>query len=224
MYGKVKLTKRQIKEDKFTTTMLKAKSQFLENWQFYAIGALVVVLVCVAAVYYVQSQQTAKIEASAMYARGLMEARQGNTQVAVLSLTEILQEHGGTSAAQQATFLLGKVNYDSRNYPEAIRYYEMYLSKYHDDKLNRAAAQAGMASSYENQGEFVKAATGFDTAIGQWTDGPMVALYHQSAMRNYLLAGDIESGRKHLDALEEDFSGSEILAAAKLLFAEKGQD
>lgn len=223
MYGKVKLTKRQIKEDKFTTAMLKAKSQLLENWQFYAIGTLVVVLVCFAAVYYVQSKETARTEASAMYARGLMESRQGNTQVAILSLTEIVEEHGGTSAAQQATFLLGSINFKSRNYPEAIRYYEMYLSKYSDDKLNRAASQAGIASSYENQGEFAKAATEFDAAIGQWADGPMVALYHQSAMRNYLLAGDIESGRTHLKALQDDFPGSEILAAAILLFAEKGQ-
>jgi len=223
MYGKVKLSKRQIKEDKFTTAMLRAKSQFMDNWQFYAIGALVVVLVCVAVVYFVQSQQTAKTEAAAMYARGAMEARQGNTQVAILSLTEIVDEHGGTAAAKQATFLLGKVSFESRNYPEAIRYFQLYLDKYTDDQLNRAAAQAGLAACHENQGEYLPAASGYESAISEWVDGPMVALYHQSALRNFLQAGDVEAARAHLTALESDFAGSEVLAAARLLFAEKGQ-
>ena len=50
MQSKMKLTKRQVKEDRFTTFMLTSKDklqgEFEDNWQYYVIGfAVVVVLI-----------------------------------------------------------------------------------------------------------------------------------------------------------------------------------
>ena len=122
MYNKVKLSKRQIKEDKFTTFMLNTKQFALENWQFLIIGIAVVVLVIVAIVYMMSSSETRKLEASTRFSRALLDYRNGNSQVAILSFTQILDEFAGDQVAEQSTFLLGKINLDIRNYQEAIQY------------------------------------------------------------------------------------------------------
>ncbi|UCD64407.1 MAG: tetratricopeptide repeat protein [Candidatus Zixiibacteriota bacterium] len=223
MYGKVKLTKRQIKEDKFTTFMLTAKHQFLENWQFFVIGIAAVVLVIVAVVYYFNSQQVKKQEAAEAYSRALMDYRTGNSQVAMMSLDQILEDYAGTTVAEQATFLLGKLNYEGQNYAEALRYFQMYADNYHDSKFRRASALAGIAGCYENEGNFLQAAQTFAAAIAADPGGPLNGDHHLAAMRNYLAAGDLTSARTHLDVIKDEFKGTGLEPRALRLFAEKSR-
>ena len=136
MYGKVKRTKRHIKEDKFTTFMLSAKQQFLENWQYYVIGIAAVILAAVGIVYYANSQAAKEVEASERFSRALLDYRSGSNDVAVLGLSEILTNFPGGEIADQATFLLAKMNYNSKNYPEALRYFEMYVEQFKSKTRN----------------------------------------------------------------------------------------
>ena len=64
MQTKVKLTKRQLKEDKFTTFMLTAKDRLQENWQFYVIALLAIVLVVVGGVYFLNQGKARQQEAA----------------------------------------------------------------------------------------------------------------------------------------------------------------
>lgn len=220
MYSKVKLSKRQIKEDKFTTFMLSSKYQIQENWQFYAIGALVVILAIVGIVYYFNYSAQQSQVAAERYATAAGEYRSGNSQVAILSFQQILDEFSGDPVAEQATFMLGKVNLEVRNYPEAVRYFEMYLDKYRENRLNRAAAQAGIATAEENQANHVAAAERFQQAVDAYPGGPLAGDYHLGAMRNYLLAGDVESARPHLEKIEQDFAGTPLAQRATRVFYE----
>jgi len=221
MYGKTKLTKRQIKEDKFTVFMLSAKNQFLDYWQYLVIGLVVVILAIVGAVYYFNSLQSQEKEAATRFARAFMDYRGGNNQVAIMGLSQIVEEYGDNDVAEQATFLLGNINYEIRNYSEAIRYYEQYLSKYHDNKLNRSAALAGIAASLENQGQYREAAEKFVAAYNEYIDGPLIGDYQISAMRNYLEVGEIERARVHLEVIKEKFDGTELVNRAIRMFSEK---
>lgn len=223
MYGKTKLTKRQIKEDKFTVFMLSAKNQITDNWQYLVVALVAVVLVITGVVYYVNSRQAQKQEAAIMFARGLMDYRAGNNQVAIMSLNQVVQEHGGDEIAQQATFMLGNINYETRNYPEAIRYYELYLSKYHKDRLNRSAALAGIASCLENQGQHREAAEKFVAAYDEYPDGPLIGDYQMSAMRNFLEVGEIDRARTHLELIKAEFDGTDLATWAIRLFSEKSR-
>ena len=226
MYGKTKLTKltkRQIKEDKFTVFMLTAKDQLLHYWQYIAIGLVVVILLVVGIVYYFNSQRAHTQEAATKFARALMDYRSGNNQLAILSMNQIVDEYGSEDVAEHATFMLGVINYESRNYPEAIRYYEMYLSKYPDKKLNRAAAHAGIASSFENQGQYREAAERYVSACNEYPDGPLAGDYHFSAMRNLLEVGDIDQAQVHLDIIKKEYEGTELVNRAVRLFSEKAR-
>ena len=223
MYGKVKLTKKQIKEDKFTTFMLTTKNQVTENWQYFAIGLVVLILAIAAVVFYIDMQSKQEIEASTLYSQGVTEFRQQSYQNALLTLQLVLDQHDGTEPAQQATFLLGDVNLRTKNYPEAIRYFEMYIKKYSNDKLKVAASHAGIATAYENQGQFQQAADEFVKASSVNEDGPLVGDYYYSAMRNFLEIGDESSAKIQYDKIMEKFEGTNLIQRAEILFAEKSK-
>ncbi|MFZ5979354.1 MAG: tetratricopeptide repeat protein, partial [Candidatus Zixiibacteriota bacterium] len=130
MQNKVKLSKRQIKEDKFTAFMLESKQQFLEHWQTYVISIVGVILVVAAVAYYFNSRQAKEEESAYKFARALLDYRNGNSQIALMSLNQIITDYSGSNVAGKTTFLLGKINYESKNYPEAIRYYEQFVRDY----------------------------------------------------------------------------------------------
>ena len=223
MYGKVRLSKRQIKEDKFTSFMLSSKSTVTDNWQFFVIGVAAIILVIVGIVYWSDYQKTQAVEAGDSFARALSEYRQGNNSVAILGMTEMVNTYGNEQAAEQATYMLGNLHYENRGYEEAIRYYDMYLSKYRDDKLTRAAALAGKAACLENQANYPEAAERFFAAYEENVDGPLIGDYLYSSMRNYLQIGEFDKAEVSLDLIKDNFGESDLVNRSIRLFAEKGQ-
>jgi TolA-binding protein len=223
MYNKVKLTKRQIKEDKFTAFMLGSKQRLADNWQFIVIGVIVVALAVVGTVYFFNARADRVTEANLAYARALQDYRSGNHQVAAVALAQILEKYGSQQVAAHATFLLGRVNYDMRNYAEATRHFDMYLSKYRDNPLDRTAAAAGIAACLECEGKFLEAADKYVAAYTESPTGPSAADYVGSALRNYLAAQAIDKARAQLELLQKDFRGSEVTRSALILFGEKVQ-
>jgi len=222
MHGKVKLTRRQIKEDKFATFMLTAKDRFEQNWQYFIIGAVAVILAVVAIFYYFNSSQSASEEAGRKYAEAMASSGAGNSQVAILTLTQIVEQDADAATTRQAVFMLGQLNLDARNYSEATRFFDQYTSNYRDDKLMYAAALAGLAACAENQGQFADAAAKYEQAAEAYPNGPSEGDYLSSSMRAYLLAGDTEKARARLLTIRERFKASEIAQRAERLFAEKG--
>ena len=223
MYGKTKLSKRQIKEDRFTVFMLTAKSQLQEYWQYVAIGVAAVVLIIVGVVYYVNSLESRELEASARFSEALQNYGTGQAQVAIMGLNQIVQDYGSSKVAEESTFLLGNINLLTRNYPEAVRYYELYLATYRDNVLNRSAALAGIATCLENQGQFIAAAAKFVEAIEEYPEGPMDVDYRMAVVRNSLAAGDVSQAREQLEYIQENYQGTQIANQAQLLFYEKAQ-
>lgn len=223
MYGKTKLTKRQMKEDKFTVFMLNAKNQVLDNWQYLVVGLVVVILAVTGTVYYFNSRQAQKQEAASKFARALMDYRAGNNQVAIMGLNQVVEEYGGDEVAEQAILLLGNINYEIRNYPEAIRYFELYLSKYRKSRFNRAAALAGIASNLENQGQYREAAEKFVAAYNEYPNGPMIGDYQMSAMRNFLEGGEVDQAKTYLELITNEFDDTDLADRAVRLFSEKSR-
>ncbi len=223
MYGKVKLSKRQIKEDKFATFMLSSKHHVVDNWQFIVIGIVAVILIVVAIGYYADSQEAKRQASADMFARALMDYRSGNRQVAVTSLNQILLENSNNMIGEQALFLVGQINYELRNYNEAVLKWEEYISKFKSNKLNYAAAIAGIAAAYENQGRYAEAADKFVEAYQAYEDGPLDGDYRFGAMRCYLYAGAIEDARREWEQISELYPETGIYKRATWLFEEKSR-
>ena len=220
MVERVRLSKRQIKEDKFTGFMLQSKGWFLENWQFVVIGAAVVVLAVVGVTYYAGSR-TAKVEeAKVKFAQAMSSYRNQTTQPAILDLTAVVEDYGNTPQASRACFLLGNLHYQSRNYQEAVRYYEMCLDRFKKDGMMRAAALAGIAACLEDQSQYLAAGDNYRQAYDELPDGPLADDCLAAAVRNYLAADNLEQAEAALTIIKERFAETERGKTALRLFQE----
>ena len=207
MRSRIKISKQQMKQDSFTTFMLKAKDFFLENWQLTTIIIVAVVLVIVGVTYYANIKSNKQREAANRMSNAIGELRRQNYQVAILELNSIIDEYSG-NVAGLAHFYAGNAYYESRNYDEAINSYRRYVDKFHQDKLTTASAMAGIAACLENKQEFQPAAEQFTKAADYYPAGANVPDYLVGAVRNYVNAGMRAEADKILARLEEDFSGT----------------
>lgn len=220
MHGRVKLSKREIKEDKFTSFILTAKDQFIESWQYAVIGIVIVALGVAGIIFWVNSRRSAQTEAGAKLTAALADYQRNNLQVALLSLGTIADNYSG-DAAEQAAFLLGKINLESKNYAEATKRFEAYLSKYSGNKLLRAASIAGIAACLEGDGKPAEAAAKYLDASKEYPGGPQDEDFQIAALRNYLDANDMASAASRLDILKTTFKGSGKVYRAEIMFSEK---
>lgn len=227
MQSKMKLTKRQVKEDRFTTSMLTLKDRMQDEledkWQYYVIGLAVVVVLVWALIW--QSDRQAAEEAAGAEAFSQAESNYlvgGDRQVAILEFGQIVDEYDGSAEAGRATFMLGNLNLQTRNYSEAIRYYQTYLNEFASEDADRAAAEAGIAAANEDQGLYAEAAQGFMKAIAAAPDGALAPDYQLGAMRNFLANGDLASAQARLDELLENQDGTDWAKQGQRMMAEKG--
>lgn len=221
--GKVKLTKRQIKEDKFTTFVLSSRQQVQDNWQFLVIGAVIVVLLIVAVVYYFDSKTKAINEVALDYAKAVGEYRSDNKLVASNMFQQIITDNKDIQITEKSTFMLGKINYDMRNYTEAIRYWEQYTTQFKTDLLSISAAYAGIGASHENMSQYAQGAEFYQKAIDAYPEGPLEGDYYSGSMRNYILAGDNEKAKEQLDLMKEKFEETDLYVRAARYYGEKSQ-
>jgi TolA-binding protein len=225
MQGKVKLSKRQMKEDKFTTFMLTSKdrlqAELEDKWQYYVIGLVAVIVLIWAVAWYFNQQARQNTEAVEAYSRAVLEYQSsGDEQVAIIALTQIVDNFAGSDVTEKAVFLLGNLNLNTRNYGEAERFYRRYLSDFGGSELNRAAAYAGIAALQEDQALFADAAASFLQAAREFPGGPLAGDYELGAVRNYLAAGDLTLAEERLAVLEENHAGTTWARRAAQLVSE----
>lgn len=227
MQSKVKLTKRQMKEDKFTTFMLTSKNKLQteleDKWQYYLIGAIVVVVLIFAAIWFFGRQGTQESGAATAYSKAMLSYMNRDNQVAALEFEQIVQNYGGTEYGANAAFVLGNINLENRSYDESVRYYRMYLDEFSGTPLNRAAAMAGIATVAENQGKYAEAAAGFVQAAESNTDGALRPDYEVGAIRNYLADGKVDQAEARLAILKDKYADSDWTKSAIRLVTEKKQ-
>jgi TolA-binding protein len=226
MQSKIKLTKRQVKEDRFTTSMLtfkdKMQREMEDNWQYYVIGLVVVVVLIWALAWQADRQSAKDVAAAEAFSRAQSSYQTGSDkQVAILEFGQIVETYGGSNEAGQATFLLGNLNLETRNYTEAIRYFQAYINDFGGDALDRAGAYAGIAAAHEDQGMYAEAAAGFVQASSASPDGPLTPDYYLGAMRNYLANGDQAQAEASLAELEAKHGDTDWAKRGKRLLAEK---
>jgi tetratricopeptide (TPR) repeat protein len=221
MRTKVKLTKQQIKEDRFTNFMFESREWFLDNWQMVAIVAAIIILAIVGSVYYFRMQSGKEVDAAVRLGRAAAELQQRNYQVAILEFKSLSDEFGGRTGGK-ALFYLGNAYYGSKNYDEAINAFKKYIDKSHIDPLTTASAIAGIAVCLECKQEFLAAADKFNEAIKYYPESPAAPDYYLGAVRNYVQCGDKAQAEKTLKELEKEYPGTESArTAARIIMSLK---
>ncbi len=217
---KKKLTRREIKEDKFLTLVAKATNWFNENGKYIAIGLMVLLVVVVVAFMMAKSKKEAEVAASGRLIRAVAAYNSYAFDNAIPVLQNIVEQFQGTKSAGEAAFYLASAYYHKENYEEAQKYFSLYLDDYGDDPIFASAALAGLAACYSQQGEKVKAAEYYEKAAQKNPDFITAADYLFSAAQSYADIGRVDKAEALLQKILEKYENSPIATDAKMLLAE----
>jgi len=151
---KKKITKQDLKEDKFVKFTLQAKTYVDENYQKImrvglVIGAVIIILIF----YYYNAQETNK-EANSQLGIAEIEYTNGNLQKASERLVRLIDEYDGTDAADQGMFLIANIFFQQKKYEEARIYFDRFVSAYSGSNILLASGYAGLAACEEVNSNF----------------------------------------------------------------------
>jgi len=215
-----RITKKEIKQDKFVTFSLKLSEWVQKHLNRLLIVAGTVIVAAAVIAFFVSSHGKSERRASELFGKANLELQSGNISAAVSNLQTLVSQHGGSKMAGQATYYLASAYYYGRDYAQAQTWFEKYLSQYGQDIMLASSAQAGIADCYLQRGDYVQAGEGFLKAVSVYPLGFMAPQYLLQAAGAYVRAGQSERAREALDKIVSDYPDSREVRRAKMKLAE----
>lgn len=239
-----RITKRQIKEDKFLTGLLKFQQFFNEHKSKIILAVGVVAVVAVAVIFFITNASKAERVASDRYGDANMYIREfynsfeqdanqdgipdGSIENSLVSLNNaklefenIVKNHSGTAAAKFATFNLASIAFKLSEFQEAEDYYKKFLDQYFISLDFEAAAHKGLAGCVESQRDFEKAANMYLEIAKKYPDFSQNMDVLHKATLNFAKAGLAEKALESFKMLEELPATRSVLNDAKSFLYEK---
>lgn len=214
---KKKITKRDLKEDKFVTFTLKARDYIETNMKMLVRAGIILLLLIIAVSLFVRSKRNATLRASELLGEAQLANSQGNSMKADSLLKILVSEYDGVTAAGQGSFLLAKMYWERNDFNNAEIYFRKYLDEYSDDDLLTAGALAGYADCLIQKGEIAEAAKFYEKAGLLNKELPEVPSYLYSAARAYLEAKDYQKAKSLAEKIVQDYKTSEYKNKAEIL-------
>ncbi len=220
---KKRITKKNLKEDKFVETALMARSYFEEHTKeiTYVIGALLVIGVLIWLFLNHRSERLAKAEV--LLGKAQMEMQSMHTNKAREFLNQLIEEYDGTDAALQGYFLLANMDFQAEKYDLAEKEYKKFIDSYSGSKILLASAYAGYAACLEHRGAHKEAAENYIKAQKTAPEFVEAANYLYLAGLNYRDAGLKQKAREVFKKIIEKYKKSKRFndAKAQLILLEK---
>jgi tetratricopeptide (TPR) repeat protein len=220
---KKKLTKREMKEDKLVTAWFKLSDWVAQHTReiLMAVGGVAAVMALIFFFNWMKSRD--EQNAAEKFAQARAEYNQSNYAAAIPILEKLVSEYGGTKSSGMATIYLANAYMQTRDYANAEKYYQRYLDDGGDDPILGVSAAFGVAATYEERGDFAKAAKLYDEAANDYDDSYRAPQLLMNAARCYKQANQVEPARRALQKLINKYPKSNLVEDAKLLLAETGQ-
>jgi outer membrane protein assembly factor BamD (BamD/ComL family) len=192
---KRKITRHNLKEDKFVKTTLQVKTYFDENYTQVVTTVLIVFAVVVFIIGYRYYSEQAGQEANTNLGIAQVEYTNGNLDKAMQRLLVILERHSGSDAADQAIFLLANIYYQQKNYEQASFYFEEFVDSYSGSDVLLASGYAGLAACREIEENFVDAGQYYEHAADIAPNFSEADNYRYLSGLSYKKANDYDRAR-----------------------------
>jgi tetratricopeptide (TPR) repeat protein len=221
---KKKVTKQDLKEDKFVKFTLQAKSYIDENYQklmriALGVGAVIIILVF----YYYNSQETAK-EANSQLGIAEIEYKNGNLPKASERLERLIEEYEGTDSADKGLFLLANIYYQQKRYEDARIHFDKFVSAYSGSNILLASGYAGLAACEEVNGNYLEAAKLYEKAADRAPDFPESDNYYYLSALCYKRAEEPEKARSIFEQLVSEAKSSQRVRDAEIQLVLLGKE
>lgn len=214
-----RITKRQIKEDKFVTSYFKAVDFIKQHANKFAIGIASFCAIIVLLMLFAQSKRSAELNASEQLARAQAELSRGQLQQAIDILLSMSDNYSGTKSASKGVYLLAYTYFQKGEYENASSYFEKYRDDYGDDPILTSAAYSGIGACYEQQGKFLEAAQSYEKGAKKLADHFNAAQQLMDAGRCYTLANRLAEARKCYETVIEKYPNVSFKSDAELYLA-----
>jgi tetratricopeptide (TPR) repeat protein len=167
---KKKITKQDLKEDKFVKFTLQTKTYLDENSKqvFYAVSGILVVVLSIIVFVYVHNANVE--EARAQLGIAQVEYSNLNYDKAIIRLESLIESYSSTNEADQGMFLLANVLYQKERFEESKNYFEQFVNSYSGSDILLASGIAGLAACYEKEDQFAEAAETYSKAASTAPD------------------------------------------------------
>jgi len=212
---KKKITRQELKEDKFVKTALEVKTFIDENYKQVTMVVGGVFAVVALLILFVWVQGLKKEEASAQLGIAQIEYNNLNYSKAKTRLLRLIEEYGGTEYASQGKFLLANIYYQQKELEPALQYFEEFVDEYSGSDVLIASGYAGMAAIHEKKGEYTTAAEYYEKAAEEAPDFPESDNFIYLAGLCYKKAGEMEKAKEKFEKLVESHNTEDRLADAE---------
>lgn len=153
-----KLSKREIKEDTFITTTLRAWEYIREHQNLFFVGLLVIIVVIAGLTWLSHSNRGKQIAAATQLAEALQLYRAGNNSDAENAFIAVSDLYGSSREGVYSLYLAGKCALDDGRNILAVKTFDEYLQHGNKYPFFRDAALDGKASALENMQKHKEAA------------------------------------------------------------------
>lgn len=167
---KKRITKQDLKEDKFVKTTLQVKTYIDENYRQVVSVVLGVFAVIVLFIVYGQLKSETHMEAQAELGIAQIEYSNNNLDKASERLISLINEYGSTDEGQQGMLMLANIYFMQNKYEDAEKYFQEFVDSYSGSEILIASGYAGLASCKEVNQDFITAAEYYEKAADKAPD------------------------------------------------------
>ena len=210
-----RIKKRELKEDKFVTSVLQAREYLEQNRKNIIKIAGASVLVVALVVAWVMSKSRAEYQASYELGIVLTSAQQADPASIAEDFSRIAERFSGTSAANEALLYTAQMKFMAEQTEEALEAYETYLKKGHKDRYLYPSALVGKAACLEDLRRFAEAAAAYLEAATANRDFFIAPKFHLDAARCFRLAGELDKAREQCDFIRAHYPDTDFVQEAE---------
>ncbi|MGQ9707306.1 MAG: tetratricopeptide repeat protein [bacterium] len=200
---KHRVSKDDLKEDKFQEFVERAAQFYYANPRRFwvGVGTALVVIVGVILIIQNRAKQVKNPEAELRLMDALSNFYQGNNQYAEEALKELSSKFPREYAGIKAHFYLGSIYFRLQppRIEEARREFAIFVRKAKDDPVLTPAAMMGIAGCEEQNGNFQQAGKIYEVVYHRYKNSPLSYESLISAGRCYRLAGALDLAERLFD-------------------------
>lgn len=200
-----RVTKKELKEDKFVTTYFQVR-KYLEEHQKIAwriAGGIVLVIAIIS--FMVRSKSRSETQAANELSSAVLAAQTGDPEAVVERFTQIADRYKGTQSGDEALFYIAQFRGLQHRPEEALKAYDDFLKRGHRRSYLYPAALAGKAVALEDLKRYPEAAEMYLKAAQTQEDQGAGSTLYLDAGRCYRSAGDQAKARVQYDYVIRQF-------------------
>ena len=214
-----KLSKEQLREDEFVEWIMDAVEYVKERSQLFSYGVVAVVLAILLINYLVESRDTASVEATILLGDFMMAEQSGQIAEATRIGEQLVSAYSGSPAAAQGTVFLANIHYAEGRFAEAKTLYQKYMNNYEPVDILAYAAQSGLGSCLEAEGQLLEAAKHYESNAAQESGSIRGAMALIEAARVFGALGDRDKQKSLLEEISTNFEQYPIAGQARSILA-----